>query len=87
MSFMPPEGVSGLVLPHLRIGARLPGLSKMAALALKCIGNGELQLRVWTWSAGGPGGGMWLVRQRSRRSGVFGVVVGSWRPGVISQSM
>ena len=27
---------------------------------------------------------MWLVRQGSWRSGVFGVVVGSWRPVAIS---
>ena len=49
------------------------------------LASGELQLRVWPWSAGGPGGGMRLVRQRSWRLGVFGVVVGSWMPGAISR--
>ena len=50
------------------------------------LANGELQLRVWMWSAGGTGGGMWLVRQGSWTSGVFSMVVGSRRPGAISQS-
>ena len=86
MSFQSSAGISGWDLPHLKIGARLPGLSKMAALASKCVGKWGAAAQGWTWSAGGPGDRMQLVRQGSWRSGVFGVVVGSWRLGAISQS-
>ena len=58
----------------------------MAALASKCVGKWGAAAQGWTWSALGPGGGMQLVWQGSWRSNVFGVVVGSWRPGAISWS-
>ena len=56
----------------------------MATLAMKCVGKWGAEAQGWTWSAGGPGDGMQLVRQGSWPSGVFGVVV--WRPGAISRS-
>ena len=58
----------------------------MAALASECVGKWGAAAQGWTWSAGGPGDRMQLVRQWSWRSSVFGVIVGSWRPGAISQS-
>ncbi|MBZ3881929.1 Multiple PDZ domain protein [Sciurus carolinensis] len=75
VNFKPLAGISGWDLPHLKIGARLPGLSKMAALASKYVGK---------WGAATQGVAM--VRQGSWRSGVFGVVAGSWRLGAISWS-
>ena len=47
----------------------------MATLALKCVGK---------WGAAAQG--VAVVSRRSWRSGVFGVVVGSWRLGAISRS-
>ena len=58
----------------------------MAALALTCVGKWGAAAQGWMWSAGGPGDGMQLVQQGSWRSRVFGVVVGSWRPGTIIPS-
>ena len=58
----------------------------MAALASKCVGKWGAAAQGWTWSAGGPGDRMQLIRQWSWRSGVFGVVVGSRSPGAISWS-
>ena len=62
MSFKPPAGVSGWDLPHLKIGATgLPGLSKMAALASKCVGK---------WGAAAQG--VDVVNWRSWRRGAVG---------------
>ena len=64
----------------------LPGLSKMAALASKCVGKWGAAAQGWLWSAGGSGDGMQLVPQGSWSLYVFGVVVESWMPVIIRQS-
>ena len=76
MGFAPPENRSYGFQDYPRWLLWLPNV----------LASGELQLGVWAWSTGGPGGGVRLVRQGSWRSGVFGVVVGSWRQVAISQS-
>ena len=61
MRFKPPAGDVGCDLPHPKIGATLPGLSKTAALASKCVGKwaaaaqgvAMVSWRSWRWDAVG----------------------------------
>ena len=85
MSFKPPAGVSGWDLPHLKIRATVSriiqdGLSdfEMCWQMGSCnSGCGRGQQEVLEADAVGQEG--------SWRLGVFGVVVGSWRPVVVSR--